>query len=67
MDTPKSRQEPRKVTAQLSVSCGCGFVAKSHSEALAHAEQTNHLLTVQGVVGTLERLGRRVQVVEVRR
>lgn len=49
------RQEP-KVKAQLTISCGCSFTPRTQREALEHAEETGHILTVHGLIGRVERL-----------
>ncbi len=44
------------VIAQLSISCGCGFNAKTSKEGADHAKESGHVLTVHGQIGTVERL-----------
>lgn len=43
-----------KVTAQLTINCGCGFKAKEGKEAADHCAATGHILTVNGVVRQVE-------------
>lgn len=54
-----------KVVAQLSISCGCGFCAKTSKEGADHAKSSGHVLTVHGQIGTAERMSQ--GKVEVRR
>lgn len=66
MDTPISgKSQSSNVKIRLTISCGCGLVAEDVVEALRHAEESGHLLTVHGQVGTVERLNR-VTLVERR-
>jgi len=55
-----NKQEPqqKKVTAMLTISCGCGFRPTDTQEAKKHAEETGHVLTLHGVIGSQERLSR---------
>lgn len=39
-----------KVTTQLTIGCGCGFVARTGKEAAEHCSTTGHCLSVNGTV-----------------
>ena len=62
MDKPNEGKS--QVTARLTISCGCGFLAQSMKEAGAHAGEKGHVLTVHGQIGKVEKLS---GVREVRR
>jgi len=53
MDTPMTKKQ---VSAKLTISCGCGFLAQSMKEAAEHALSRNHTMTVHGSVGVAEKL-----------
>ena len=65
MDNRLQTNAPR-VIAKLSISCGCGFLAKTTKDGTEHALTTGHILCVHGQIGRPEKLSR-IRVEEVGR
>jgi len=55
MDTQKV-QVPKRVIGKLSISCGCGYVAKDMQSASGHTQTTGHTLSVHGLIGLAEKI-----------
>lgn len=49
-------QQDQAVTAHLTINCGCGFIARNNKEAVEHAAEKRHVLTVHGVIRPSKRL-----------
>lgn len=54
------------IKVQVTISCGCGFLAKNMKEASEHSKKTRHTQSLHGQIGIEEKLSR-MRVMEVQK